>query len=322
MIMRVEIIESIPGSATMRSIIRTTLCAILLYIGAGSANALETVKVADNVYALVGPTTQRSAENFGNNATFGVIVTGDGVILVDPGGCAKGAAEIDAAVKVLTGQPVKIVINTGGQDHRWFGNAYFKDRGAEIIAANAAVEDQQNRSNAQWQMMTMLTGDATMAGTDLVYADRRFDKTITLTLGGVRVDVTLPAQAHTPGDTFVWLPEQRIVFAGDIVFMDRMLGVLPSSNSKSWLEAFAAIEKLNPAIVVPGHGNPGPLARAQAETRDYLRHLRKEIGALIEAGGSMIDAKKIDQSAFSSLAVFDQISRRNAQAVFAEMEFE
>jgi glyoxylase-like metal-dependent hydrolase (beta-lactamase superfamily II) len=310
------------GGSKMRKFAGPALLAAVVALAAQAAMALETVKVAENVYALVGAMEQRSPENLGNNATFGVIVTPGGVVLVDPGGSAKGAAEIEAAVAKITDRPVKVVIDTGGQDHRWFGNAYWAEQGARIIASEAAVADQKERASLQWQAMQMLAGAEVMQGTEFVHAGTRFETAHAFTLGGVRIEITHAGQAHTPGDSFVWLPAERIAFSGDIVYMDRMLGVLSFSSSLSWLGAFDALARLQPRVVVPGHGHPAPLAKARAQTRDYLVHLRDKIGALIEAGGSMIDAKAIDQSAFRHLAVFDQISRRNAQAVFAEMEFE
>ncbi|PIP97241.1 MAG: MBL fold metallo-hydrolase, partial [Rhodobacterales bacterium CG18_big_fil_WC_8_21_14_2_50_71_9] len=90
---------------------------------AALAGGLEIQPVTDGVWALVGEKQQRSADNLANNATFGVVVTGDGVVLIDPGGSWRGAAEIDAAIATLTGQPVRVVIDTGGQDHRWLGNS-------------------------------------------------------------------------------------------------------------------------------------------------------------------------------------------------------
>jgi len=99
-----------------------------------NADTLKTVKLADNVYALVGPLGNRDKENLGNNCNFGIIVTRDGVILVDSGGRYKGAAEIHRNIQKITRQPVKLVINTGGQDHKWLGNGYFKQRGGKIIA--------------------------------------------------------------------------------------------------------------------------------------------------------------------------------------------
>jgi glyoxylase-like metal-dependent hydrolase (beta-lactamase superfamily II) len=106
---------------------------------------LRVEPLGDNVYAVIGPSGDRSAENLGNNANFGFVVTPEGVVLVDPGGSWKGAAMIEGLVREVTDQPVRIVVNTGGQDHRWLGNGYFKARGARILASAAAVADQQAR---------------------------------------------------------------------------------------------------------------------------------------------------------------------------------
>ncbi|PLX38520.1 MAG: MBL fold metallo-hydrolase [Hyphomicrobiales bacterium] len=301
---------------------KTTLAlvAALAFVPA-EALALETVKVADNVYAFVGELGQRSPTNFGNNATFGLIVTADGAVLVDPGGSWKGAEELDKAVGAVTDQPVKIVIDTGGQDHRWLGNGYWRAKGATIIASDAAIADQHDRVSMQFTMLTQLLGGE-LAGTEAAYADTTFAENHTLTLGGTTIEIHHPAPAHTPGDSFVWLPAENIVFTGDIVYVDRLLGVMDHSSSKGWIEAFDAFAALDPAHVVPGHGHPTTLEKARAETYDYLKNLRARIGEHLESGGDMIGAPKVDQSAFSGLAQFDALAGRNAQAVFAEMEFE
>ncbi|MFC3674483.1 MBL fold metallo-hydrolase [Ferrovibrio xuzhouensis] len=301
-----------------------TVFAVLtgLLVASGPARALEAVRVAENVYALVGPLEQRSASNLGNNATFGVIITADGVVLIDSGGSAKGAVAIEAAVRRLTDKPIRTVINSGGQDHRWFGNDYFRSRGARIIAASAAVADQESRAAQQLQGMTALIGATAMDGTQLAFAERRFEERLELQAGGIKIEIRHPGQAHTPGDSFIWLPEQGIAFAGDIVFMDRLLGIGPQSSSRAWLSAFEAIEALHPVVIVPGHGWPGPLQKAKRETYDYIHDLRNGIGRLLESGADLASAADLDQSGYRHLAVFDELSRRNAQAVYQEMELE
>jgi glyoxylase-like metal-dependent hydrolase (beta-lactamase superfamily II) len=122
----------------------------------------------------------------------------------------------------------------------------------------------------------------------------------------------------------VWLPDRKIVFAGDIVFTDRMLGLLPPpiSTSADWIKAFDAMAALAPEIVVPGHGRPTTLDRAKADTRDYLTALRGGVKGVLDRKGDMNAAAKIDQSQFLRLTGADQLAGRNAQAVFVEMEFE
>lgn len=69
-------------------------------------------KIDDNVYALVGELSQRSKDNLANNSTHGVIVTDDGVILIDSGGSYLGAQQIHKLIQTITDKPIKVVINT------------------------------------------------------------------------------------------------------------------------------------------------------------------------------------------------------------------
>lgn len=145
---------------------------------------------------------QRNAENLGNNATFGLIVTSDGAVLVDPGGSAAGAAMIDPAIRGLTDAPVRYAIDTGGQDHRWLGNTYWQAKGAQVIASAAAVEDQAARSSMQLTGLSQLIG-AGLDGTVPAFADIQFDSDYTLELGGRTLEIHHVATAHMPGDSFV-----------------------------------------------------------------------------------------------------------------------
>ncbi|MCG6862139.1 MAG: MBL fold metallo-hydrolase [Chromatiaceae bacterium] len=298
--------------------------ALLAAIGltANAGEALRLQKVSDRVYAVVGPFGNRTPENLGNNSTSGFVVTDEGVVLVDPGGTYRGAAAIDALVKQVTDKPVMVVINSGGQDHRWLGNGYFKERGARIIASEAAVQDQRARTQDQLFMLGNLVGVEALEGTEPVYADEVFENTKGFTLGGVTFELRRVGPAHTPGDTLVWLPRKRIVFTGDVVFVSRMLGVLPHSSSRGWIEAFDTMAALEPAVVIPGHGPPTSLTEARKDTRDYLTFLRDSVEAFMESGGDITDIGTLDQSRFAYLVDYEILKGRNAQQVYQEMEWE
>ncbi|HEY9081360.1 MBL fold metallo-hydrolase [Magnetovibrio sp.] len=303
-------------------IVMAAVTAVLAQGAAAQAAELKVEHVTDNVYAIVGPYEQRNATNFANNATFGFVVTDEGVLLVDPGGSYKGAAQVDAAIKTITDKPVKIVINSGGQDHRWLGNGYFKERGARIIASEDAVADHKERLNDYFFMLTNLMGKDALAGTDAVYAEETFANELDLDFGGHRFEIRHVGSAHTLGDAFIWMPDTKVMFTGDIVYVGRMLGIGPAGNTASWIETFDAMAAYDPKHIVPGHGPATDLRRATQETYDYLVYLRTMIGRIIENGGLIAEGVNIDQSMFQHLAVFDQISKRNAQAVFMQMEFE
>jgi len=290
--------------------------------GATQVAALEVIPVADGVFAIVGDLSQRSPENLGNNATFGVVVTDDGVVLIDAGAGWKAAAEIDAAIDTITDQPVRYVINSGGQDHRWIGNGYWQANGARVIASETAVADHKARGSLQMTGLNALVGAAGLEGTALSYADETFANEYILSLGGVDLEITHSGQAHTPGDCYIWMPSTQVVFAGDIVYIERMLGIGDQSHSGTWIEVFEAMAALGPAMVVPGHGDPVPLATATADTYEYLVNLRFQMGAFIEDGGEIIESVNVDQAAFTYLENFEGLAKRNAQQVFSEMEWE
>ena len=283
---------------------------------------LELQEVAKGVYAVVGELGQRSADNLGNNATFGFVVTSEGVVLIDSGGTYAGAKAIDAVIKSVTDKPVVRVINTGGQDHRWLGNGYFKEHGAEIIASKAAVADQQAREKDQFFVLGSLVGEQAVKSTTPVFADQTFVDKFDFTLGGTRFEIRHMGKAHTPGDSFVWLPQKGVMFTGDIVYTERMLGILEYSNSKSWIKVFESMAAFKPTHVIPGHGHATDLAHASKDTYDYLVDLRERVANFMDEGRDISEIGKLDQSKYQYLSNHDTLAGRNAQQVFTELEWE
>jgi glyoxylase-like metal-dependent hydrolase (beta-lactamase superfamily II) len=302
--------------------IRTVIAtAILVLPTVAPADVLEVQPVTDDVWAIVGPLEQRSEANLANNATFGLVVTPEGAVLMDPGGSWQGASMLHAAIRTVTDQPVVCVIDTGGQDHRWLGNGYWQAQGATVIASAAAVEDHRARADDQMIALAQFLGEG-LAGTEPAYADVTFETDYTLDVGGFSFEIMHRGAAHTPGDSFVWLDERDVMFTGDIVYVDRLLGNGPARDTDSWIAVFEEMAAFGPAHIVPGHGGATDLATATRDTHDYLVNLRRQIGALIETGGDIMDAPTIDQSAWAHLEQFEALAGRNAQATYEEMEWE
>ncbi|MEK6748502.1 MAG: MBL fold metallo-hydrolase [Pseudomonadota bacterium] len=307
----------------MKSFCRLLLIVCSLPIGYASAtDKLELQRAAENVYAIVGELDNRTPENLGNNATFGFVVTAEGVVLIDVGATYQGAQRIHTVIKQVTDKPIKVVINTGGQDHRWLGNEYFKKLGAKIIAQKFAVEDQKARERDQFMMLNNLAGAKALEGTNAVYADETFDKETKFILGGIAFELHHTAHAHTQGDSFVWLPKERIVFSGDIIYVERMAVILDVSKSSTWLQAFEAIAALDPKTIVPGHGHVTSLAQATADTYDYVKYLREGVATFMKQGGNAADIGKVDQARYSYLKNYELARGRNALQVYTELEWE
>jgi glyoxylase-like metal-dependent hydrolase (beta-lactamase superfamily II) len=124
------------------------------------AQVLTVQPVTDNVWAIVGPTEQRDGVNLADNATFGLVVTDEGAVLMDPGGSWQGAKMRLETIRTITDQPVKYVIDTGGQDHRWLGNGYWQAQGATAIASDAAVADHRDLASQHLSALAQFLGDS------------------------------------------------------------------------------------------------------------------------------------------------------------------
>jgi len=280
------------------------------------AAAFETVEITPRVYALVGELGQRSPENLGHNMTSGFIIGDETVALIDSGACRAGAERIHAAVRKVTDKPVRWVVNTGGQDHRWLGNDFFRKQGAAIIASTAAAADMRARTTEQMAQAERLIGER-FAGTKPAYPDRTFDQRLRLPLKGIEVEVIYTGGGHTPGDSFVWLPDERIAFTGDIVYVQRLLGVR-SNGAAAWIGSLEYLrDTLQPRVVVPGHGRVTDLDEALRDSYDYLIHLRSAVHDRIEEGAfDPVEAsQQLDQSRFSYLENYDDLRFRSINAL-------
>lgn len=287
----------------------------------GSAYTPRAERVVDNVYAIIGPLGQRSQANAGLNANYGFVVTGTGVILIDSGASTHAAQLLEAAISEVTDKPIRWVLNTGSQDHRWLGNGYFAQQGATIYAMQGTPDTQKRFAEQQLNSLKQFLGDQLDGTTPVVAEQLLITPTAELDMDGVKLQ-WIQTNAHYPADTMIYLPEQSVVFTGDLVYVDRLLGVLPASDVRAAALAFEQLKTLNPTFVVPGHGRVTDLAQAQRETGDYYRFLIDNVG---EAGRNMESLQEtLDQFAtpaqFVHLQNFEELHRANMNRVFVDFE--
>ncbi len=308
--------------------IRHTLGAVLaatLLLRALPAAAVEVrfEPVAEGVYAFIGEMGARTLANEGLNANLGLVVTPAGAVLIDSGATWQGARQVHEAARKVTDQPIRWVINTGGQDHRWLGNGYFRAQGAEIIAHAQAEADMRSRGGEQLAGLQAALGKLAEGTTPVLPTRWLQGKDERLEFGGVVLELKHRGGAHTPGDVLVWLPQRQVLFSGDVVYVDRLLGVMPMSNTRSWLATFDAIEQLAPATIVPGHGKVCDLAKAQVQTRDYLRALRAHMKQAVDEGLDISAAIKTFHGApWAGLLNAAELMPGNASRTYLEMERE
>jgi len=278
-------------------------------------------KVVDGVWSAIGETAPGSYENSGHNNNLSFVITEDGVLVVNASDNYLLAKALHEEIKKLTDQPVKYVVLENGQGHAMLGSNYWQEQGAEIIAHKDTAHEIEENAFEVLDRMKARNREKAMF-TKVVMPDKTFDEKMTLKLGSEIIEIINLGPAHSPGDIVVWLPKKSLVISGDVAFHERLLPVFEHTDTDAWIETWDKFAALKAKHVIPGHGGPTNMEEVTKYTKDYLVHMRKVIGEVIEDGGDLQAAYEVDQSAFSHLDTFDILDRQNAGRIFREMEFE
>ncbi|MFI6736338.1 MBL fold metallo-hydrolase [Nonomuraea sp. NPDC050451] len=226
-------------------------------------------EVADGVHAYVQPDGGWCVSN-------AAVLTGGGTVLIDTAATEARARGLRTAVEALTPEPVRLLVNTHHHGDHTFGNGLFPE--ATIVAhelARAEMAAKGGALRAVWPQVDW--GDVPPALPDVTFADR-----LTLRLADRTVELLHVGPAHTTNDVVAWLPDSRVLVAGDVVLSGCTPFVLMGSLDGS-LAAVRRLRSLEPAVVVCGHGPVcGPEVFDVAE--DYLLWVRELATKGIEAG--------------------------------------
>lgn len=275
-----------------------------------------------NVWSAIGATAPPGYENSGHNNNLSFIVTGEGVVVVNAGGAYLLARALHHEIKAITDQPVILVINENAQGHAMLGNSYWAEQGVPILGHVDALAECEKTGYDSLDAMQRFNREKA-DGTTVVCPTETFEESYEIAPGGTRIEVLRLGPAHSPGDVSVWLPDQKLVIAGDMAFHERLLPIFEHTNTADWLETWDnAFEPLGALYVIPGHGHPTNMDQVRRYTRDYLVWLRARIGEHIDAGGGLEDAYYVDQSPFAHLDTFKELAARNAGRVFEQMEWD
>ncbi len=287
----------------------------------GSMLYRKPIQVQQGVWSAIGATAPATYENSGHNNNLSFVVGAESVLVVNAGDNYLLAKSLHDEIRQITDLPVRYVVLENGQGHAMLGMNYWQQNGAKVIAQVDTAAVIEERGEAVLQRMRTRNRDKSM-GTELSQPDITFDDSYQIDLGGLAVEVLRLGPSHSRGDTQVWLPEMKLMIAGDMAFHERLLPVFDDSDTGGWIETWKSVEALQPEVIVPGHGHPTTMDVVKKWTIDYLQYMRSEIGEILDNGGSLIDAYKIDQSAYSHLDTFDELSGLNADRIYRAMEFE
>jgi glyoxylase-like metal-dependent hydrolase (beta-lactamase superfamily II) len=211
----------------------------------------------------------------------GIVVGERAALVVDTGmGVANGKRVLAEARRLAGERPLFLTITHFHPEHGW-GAQVFRGE-ATLLYNEAQRQELVEKFDGFVELFSTFSPEIAeiLADVELVAPDLTYGDEARLDLGGIVAELRSVGTTHTRGDQIVYLPEQRLLFAGDLV-ENRFFPILPDpdAHGSAWIAVLERLEALEPAVVVPGHGGVGDAALVR-EVRGYLADVRDRVRAL------------------------------------------
>ena len=243
-------------------------------------------KIKEGIYVYVG-------NNFNSNC--GIVVTQEGVVLIDSGHNPTDSLRILDAVKKISPLPIRFLIDTEPHPDHTTGHFVFSPP-ATVIAHEGATESMINREKETPGRIEKLAAVApemrkALEGYQFVPPQIEYRGKMTLNLGERTFELLYLKGVHSEADTAVWLPKERVLFSASGIVVDQFNILRPFVTIPAILAASKMMKALNPEIVVPGHGTPGTV-KIFDDTEKYYALLVERVGQMVKEGKSLDEIKK------------------------------
>jgi glyoxylase-like metal-dependent hydrolase (beta-lactamase superfamily II) len=285
---------------------------------------VKAIQVAPNTYFVQGVPEMGSKQNQNFISNAGFVVTPKGVVVIDALGSPVLAQKLIQEIRKVTKQKIVAVVLTHYHADHVYGLQEFKRLGATIYAQRDGLNYLASETAKQRLIASRIDfAPWVNENTRLVPADVWIDQSKTITVGGVEFRISRVGPAHAPEDLIVFIPSEKVLFAGDLVFRGR-IPFVGNADSRGWMSALDEIQKQNPKIVVPGHGSysTNPLADITF-TRNYLAYLREVMGPAARDLDPFEEAyAKADWSEYEGMPLFRAANRMNAYNVYLSIQAE
>jgi cyclase len=293
-------------SYTRRRLINRNInCTFLVLVSlcAFSQAAAGPKQIGPGLYAYI-------SDNDGSaNSTF--LVGTDGILVVDTGVNAAEGKKLLAAIRSVSDQPVKYIVNTHYHPDHQGGNA--------VVGPKAIVV------SSDWTRDRTIAVSRTQNPADGVQfrpASLTFSAGMTIHLDPYVAKVYFPGKAHTSGDAVVYFPQQRAIAMGDL-FLTRSSPAMDEGSVRSWIHALDQVLELRVEAIVPGHFELAGKPELQ-RFRDYLSDLYGQVESMykqhatIEAVRRNLQMEKY--SDFRQYPNYEATFADNAETIYRQLQ--
>ena len=272
---------------TIRTAAALALVSSFALIGSTQAQDLgpQIKKLGEGIYVYVG-------KNFNSNT--GIILTQDGVVLIDSGHAPTDSRAVAEAVKKLTPMPVRFLIDTEPHPDHTTGHFVFSPP-AVIIAAAGAGESMRGRERETPDRIQRLAATspemkAALEGYKFIPPHVEYQQKMTLNVGERNFELMHLKGVHSEADTAIWMPKERVLFSASAFVTEQINIFRPIVTIPDILAAGKMMKALNPEQVVPGHGQP-TTTKLFDDGEKYYALLVERVGAMVKEGKSLDQIK-------------------------------
>ncbi|WP_202318537.1 MBL fold metallo-hydrolase [Archaeoglobus neptunius] len=261
----------------------------------------EFVEVAENVYAYI----QGRGEWFVSNS--GLIIGDRYAVLIDSLANESKTRSMIEKIEEITTMPIKLLVNTHGHpDHVWTNHMF---DAITICQENARKETM----NAFVEIYQSLFPDLDFSGAKITPQDVTFRESLSIN-AGTQILLRYSGVAHTTGDCYVYLPEKKVVFCGDLLFAKPCTPLALAGSVKGYINALEELLKLDADVYIPGHGGIAGKEEVEIEKR-YLEFVYEETRkGMVRGLGVDEIVENIDLGEFSEWNEVERIYANVARA--------
>ncbi len=256
----------------------------------------------------------------------GVIIGDDSVMIVEAQATPRLARKVIECVRSVTDKPISHLVLTHYHAVRVLGASAYGAR--EIIMSDAARAMVVERGQEDWdsefgRFPRLFQGHEEIPG--LTWPTTTFSESMTVYLGNRRVDILHLGRAHTAGDAVVWVPDEEVMFTGDIVEYHSAC-YCGDGHFGDWEDTLMNIAAYEPRAIAPGRGDAlmgeDMVAAAIANTADFVRSTYKPVARVVARGGSLKQAWDVVRTEcdpkFASYAIYEHCLPFNVGRAYDE----
>lgn len=298
---------------------------VLGHLGATFAQLpMQAIQVSESSYYVQGYAALGNSQNKNFISNAGFIIGPTGVVVIDALGSPAVADELISVIRKITVKPITHVIVTHYHADHVYGLQSYKQVGAQVIAHTLGKSYLYSETTATRLATSKKNISPWLDSVEkIIPADLWIDRQSIMQIAGLDLMIKPIGHAHTAEDLVVYLPSEKVLFAGDLIFSGR-IPYVGNADSLGWVKALREVAQMDINVLVAGHGKVSTQPRKDLQfVENYLLFLRTSMKQAASEMEPFEEAyKKINWSQYAHIPLFNTANRINAYNIYLALEKE